>query len=63
MLISLRNLDTIAVLDRQKRSVIWAAGGIWRIQHDAEFLDNGHLLLYDNFGSFKRDVASSSTTP
>ncbi len=31
-----------------KRSVVWAALGPWRIQHDAEFLDNGHLLLFDN---------------
>jgi Arylsulfotransferase (ASST) len=52
VLISLRNLDTIVVVDRPSRSVTWAAGGIWRIQHDAEFLENGRLLLYDNFGSF-----------
>jgi hypothetical protein len=52
VLISLRNLDTIVVVDRPTRSVTWATGGIWRIQHDAEFLENGHLLLYDNFGSF-----------
>jgi hypothetical protein len=50
VLLSLRNLSTIAVLDRQTRAVAWAAQGVWRVQHDAEFLDNGHLLLYDNFG-------------
>jgi hypothetical protein len=50
VLLSVRNLSTIAVLDRQTRSVAWAAQGPWQIQHDAEFLDNGHLLLYDNFG-------------
>ena len=33
-----------------KRRVAWAALGPWRIQHDAEFLDNGHLLLFDNHG-------------
>jgi Arylsulfotransferase (ASST) len=53
VLISLRNLDTIAVLDRHTRRVAWAAQGLWRNQHDAEFLDNGHLLLYDNFGSLR----------
>jgi hypothetical protein len=53
VLISLRNLDTLAVVDTHKRSVVWAARGIWRSQHDAEFLDNGHLLLYDNSGSIK----------
>jgi hypothetical protein len=51
VLISLRSLDTLAVVDRQSRSVVWASGGIWWAQHDAEFLENGHLLLYDNFGS------------
>jgi hypothetical protein len=50
VLISLRSLHTIAVLDVGKRSVVWAAQGPWKIQHDAEFLDNGHLLLFDNHG-------------
>jgi hypothetical protein len=48
VLISLRSLHAVAVLDVGKRSVVWAALGPWRIQHDAEFLDNGHLLLFDN---------------
>jgi hypothetical protein len=50
VLLSLRSLNTIAVLDVGKRSVVWAARGPWRIQHDAEFLDNGRLLLFDNHG-------------
>jgi hypothetical protein len=50
VLLSLRSLHTIAVLDVSKSSVVWAARGPWRIQHDAEFLDNGHLLLFDNHG-------------
>jgi len=53
VLTSLRNRDTVAVLDLEKRSVVWAAQGVWRLQHDPEFLDNGHLLLFDNFGSTK----------
>jgi hypothetical protein len=51
VLISLRSLHIIAVLDIPTRSVVWAARGVWQTQHDAEFLDNGHLLLYDNTGS------------
>jgi hypothetical protein len=51
VLLSVRNLHTVAILDRHTRSVAWAAQGLWRLQHDAEFLDNGHLLLFDNFGS------------
>jgi hypothetical protein len=50
VLLSFRTLHAIAVLDVGKRSVVWAARGPWRIQHDAEFLDNGRLLLYDNHG-------------
>ena len=51
VLLSSRSLDTIFVLDRDTRRVVWAARGIWRAQHDPEFLDNGHLLLYDNAGA------------
>jgi arylsulfotransferase ASST len=50
VLISLRHLDTIAVVDPDKRSVVWAARGPWQAQHDPQFLDNGHLLLFDNRG-------------
>jgi hypothetical protein len=53
VLLSVRNLDTVAVLDRRTRSIAWAAQGVWRAQHDAHFLGNGRLLLYDNFGSAK----------
>jgi hypothetical protein len=53
VLISVRSLDTIAVLDPQTRCVVWAAQGLWRAQHDAEFLDNGHLLVFDNLGSLE----------
>jgi hypothetical protein len=50
VLISLRSLNCLAVLDVAKRRVVWAALGPWRIQHDADFLDNGHLLVFDNHG-------------
>jgi hypothetical protein len=53
VLISLRSVDTIAVLDTEKRSVVWAARGPWRAQHDPQFLDNGHLLIFDNLGSLR----------
>lgn len=51
VLISLRNLDTVAMLDPRKKVVVWAARGPWRAQHDPQFLDNGHLLIFDNLGS------------
>jgi hypothetical protein len=51
LLISPRHLDAIAVLDPESGRVVWAARGTWRAQHDPSFLDNGHLLLFDNRGS------------
>jgi hypothetical protein len=51
VLISLREIDTLAMLDPQSGVISWATQGLWRRQHDAHFLDNGHLLLFDNLGS------------
>jgi hypothetical protein len=51
LLISPRHLDAIAVVDPDSGKVIWATRGPWRAQHDPSFLDNGHLLLFDNLGS------------
>jgi hypothetical protein len=51
VLVSMRHLDAIAVLDMDAGAVVWATRGPWRAQHDATFLDNGHLLIFDNLGS------------
>jgi hypothetical protein len=51
ILFSMKHLDTIGVLDPERRLVVWAARGPWKSQHDPQFLDNGHLLLFDNLGS------------
>ncbi len=53
LLVSLRNLNAIAVLDPVSGKVVWAARSLWHSQHDPSFLDNGHLLLFDNLGSPK----------
>jgi hypothetical protein len=53
LLISSRHLDAIAMLDPDSEKVVWAARGLWHAQHDPSFLDNGHLLLFDNLGSPK----------
>lgn len=50
VLISMCDLDAIAVLDVPTGSVVWAASGPWRGQHAPHFLDNGHLLIFDNRG-------------
>jgi hypothetical protein len=51
VLLSLRRPNAIAVLDTHTRKVVWAARGVWMGQHQAQFLRNGHILLYDNIGS------------
>ena len=51
LLLSLRTSSLLAVLDPRTRSVVWAAQGPWRGQHSAQFLDNGHMLLFDNAGT------------
>jgi hypothetical protein len=51
LLVSLRHLDTLAVLDPKTEKVVWAARGPWRAQHDPSFLESGRLLLFDNLGS------------
>jgi hypothetical protein len=51
VLISLRHVHTLAVLDLPTRKVVWAARGVWQLQHDAAFLDTGDIVMYDNCGS------------
>jgi hypothetical protein len=51
VLLSIRHLDAIAVLDVEQRAIVWAARGPWLAQHDAQFLDNGRLLIFDNLGA------------
>jgi hypothetical protein len=53
VLLSLRGPSLLAVLDTDKRAVVWASRGVWVAQHDARFLDSGRLLVFDNLGSPK----------
>lgn len=50
MLISIRNIHTVAVIDGEKNEVKWAVTGKWRAQHQAVYLENGNILLLDNRG-------------
>jgi hypothetical protein len=51
ILLSMRSLHALAVLDPSTSAIVWGARGPWSFQHDAQFLDNGNLLLFDNAGS------------
>ena len=50
LLISMREMDTIAVMDPNAGTIVWAMTGMWRAQHEPVFLDNGRVLVYDNQG-------------
>ncbi len=54
VLISMRAIDTIAVVDLNEEKVVWAIRGEWHGQHDPDFLPNGNLLIFDNQGHYGR---------
>jgi len=49
-LISVRELDVIAIVDHRTEKVVWALSGMWSAQHQPTLLDNGNILLFDNMG-------------
>jgi hypothetical protein len=52
VLLSLRDIDTVALLDLDKEQIVWALRGPWHRQHDADMLPNGNILLFDNWGHY-----------
>jgi outer membrane protein assembly factor BamB len=50
VLVSLRDSDTLIVLDLDDETVKWATRGPWHMQHDPRVLNNGNILLLDNRG-------------
>jgi hypothetical protein len=51
VLLSIRSLNALAAMDPTNGSIVWGVRGPWNHQHDAQFLDNGRILLFDNKGS------------
>jgi len=51
VLVSLRELDIVAVIDLERESVVWARRGDWRAQHQPTLLEGGTVLLFDNRGA------------
>lgn len=50
VLLSLRNIHTLAVVDLTKGRVTWASEGDWRAQHEATRTATGSVLFFDNLG-------------
>lgn len=59
LLISMRDIDTLAVLDPKEEKIIWAMRGFWRAQHNPEPLPNGNIILFDNQGVMDEPRQSS----
>ncbi|MFA7693348.1 MAG: arylsulfotransferase family protein [Candidatus Hydrogenedentales bacterium] len=56
VLTSLREINTIAVVDLEMRKVVWAQRGPWRGQHDPHILETGSLLLFDNYARMDHSI-------
>ena len=50
LLVSMRDIDSIAAVDIELGKIAWALRGDWSAQHDSDILDNGHILIFDNRG-------------
>ncbi len=50
VLVSILWLDTIAILDLQKKRVVWALSEGWKEQHQPTMLESGAMMLFDNLG-------------
>ena len=48
LLLSLRNLNLIAVLDPDTKRVRWWSRGPWTFQHDPDFTADGTISVFDN---------------
>jgi hypothetical protein len=63
VLISIRHLNMLAVLDPKKAEIVWASRGPYQLQHDAEVLANGHILLFDNGPKNRQDSRALELDP
>lgn len=52
VLLSFRDIGTLAVLDIDAEEIVWARRGDWAGQHDPDVLPNGNILLFDNLGRY-----------
>jgi Arylsulfotransferase (ASST) len=51
VLISFREVSTVALIDEASHQIVWAQSGPFARQHDAQLLPSGNLLLFDNEGN------------
>ncbi len=49
-LISISTIQTIAVLDLERQTTVWAMTGLWVFQHQPTVVEEGRILVFDNAG-------------
>ena len=54
ILISLRNIHTVALIDKDNYKIKWSVSGLFNQQHSPRITDRGTILLFDNLGSDKK---------
>lgn len=53
VLLSMRHIGALAVLDLDRKELLWASVGSWQKQHDAELTPTGAMMLFDNRGGVR----------
>jgi hypothetical protein len=48
LLVDLRELDAVVAISMETKQVYWMLKGPWFYQHDADLLENGNMMLFDN---------------
>ena len=50
ILLSIREMNVVAILDPRDETIVWALSGQWDMQHQPTMLDNSRMLVFDNLG-------------
>lgn len=48
LLVSMRHIDTIAIVDPDTETVVWALTGLTSMQHRPTFLEDGSMMIFNN---------------
>lgn len=51
LLISMREMNVIAILDPVAEQIVWAKTGLWQAQHEPVMLNDGSIMVFDNQGN------------
>ncbi len=59
-LLSFRHLDQVLIVEEESKKILWRSPkGLLEKQHDATFLNNGNILVFDNRSHFARVIEIS----